>query len=238
MIVLDNASFRRGRNTVVRNVSLRIDRGEFVGLLGPNGAGKSTLLRGLLGQIAPCAGRVSRPRGLCGWVPQATTVRWDFPLTVQQFVLNGRARIMGFRPTATQDVRAARDALQVVRMLEFAHRPMGDLSGGQRQRVLIARALATSPEVVLLDEPLTGLDVPNQVALGDVLVELAAHGTTIVMATHDLGHAVDVCSRLLLLRGELIADSAVDDVSSPVPWQAAFDVPAGHHVLRTVGVAS
>ncbi|WP_459610776.1 anchored repeat-type ABC transporter ATP-binding subunit [Corynebacterium urogenitale] len=230
---------------VLSDVTLDLERGEFVGLLGPNGAGKTTLLRSILGFIPVDSGSVSvegrsraaAVRRAVGYVPQRHEFAWEFPLSVREAVLGGRVVRRGLlRRAAVEDHKAALQALKKVNLEDKADRPIGQLSGGQRQRVLVARALAAQPEVLLLDEPFTGMDVPNAEQLIGLFKQLADEGTTVLMSTHDLGEAVDHCERLVLLNGSVQADSARDDLRQAEPWMRAYGVRENSSLLRTVGV--
>ncbi|WJY89612.1 anchored repeat-type ABC transporter ATP-binding subunit [Corynebacterium confusum] len=225
-----------GSRSVVRDASLRIHRGELVGLLGPNGAGKTTFMRACLG-LVPHRGTVGFTRRF-GYVPQRHEVEWSFPCTVHEAVLLGRVRLVGWlkRP-GPRDRQAVHRALEQTNLAELARRPIAELSGGQRQRVLIARALATEPELLVLDEPFTGLDAPNIEQLLDLFARLVAAGTTIVMSTHNLAEAVHTCPRLVLFNRTVVADGPVAQVrADPAAWVKAFGVRTTSPLLATLGV--
>ncbi|MDY3127925.1 MAG: anchored repeat-type ABC transporter ATP-binding subunit [Corynebacterium sp.] len=222
---------------VIKDASLSIAPGEFVGLLGPNGAGKTTLLRAILGLIPRQGGSVHLT-GSFGYVPQRHDVAWDFPLTVEQAVLNGRCGIIGWLGRATkQDRDHASHALDLVKLSDLHNRPIGELSGGQRQRVLIARALATDPQLLVLDEPFTGLDAPSIDAMLELFDALIRTGTSIIMSTHNLAEATHNCARLILFRGDIVADGSAEVIRShPDPWVEAFGVAQNSAMLRSMGV--
>jgi ABC-type Mn2+/Zn2+ transport system ATPase subunit len=176
----------------VRGASLAVRPGELVVVLGSNGSGKSTLLRGLLGLLAPLAGRVERRAGLrVGWVPQRESLDAHYPLSGRDVVRLGAARDRQPWQRAGTAVRTrTRDALAACDALGFAGQRYAALSGGQRQRILLARALATEPELLLLDEPTAGVDPETEHALLDLLGRLAReHGLAIWMVTHHV-HAI------------------------------------------------
>ncbi|PRQ11989.1 ABC transporter ATP-binding protein [Corynebacterium sp. 13CS0277] len=234
---------------VLRDVNLDVLPGRIYGLLGPNGAGKSTLLHTIVGTLRPTAGAVTSPRGrpVIGFVPQHSGVNWNFPMTVRECVLSGRTQTMGLRRLTEDDIGAVVRALRLVDMVDLSTRPIGHLSGGQRQRMLIARALAAQPDLLVADEPLTGLDVPNQVEVGRIVERVRDSGTAVVMATHDLGQAVELCDHVVLLRGRVVAQGPVDQVLEPQPWRETFRPSAGDTaaadavetmVLRAAGLAS
>ena len=235
LVNLHDVHVRLAGRDVLTGVDWQVVAGELVALLGPNGAGKTTLLRTMLGLIPAHRGTVriqeSPPqsaRRLIGYVPQKHQFAWDFPLTVEETVLSGRIPVMGFlkRP-GVRDWKAVRRAVERAGLSELRNRPLGELSGGQRQRVLLARALATDPQVLLLDEPFTGVDVPTQQMLSELYRGLAEEGRALVMSTHDLPGALEVCTRVCGLRGEIVVDEKPERLS----------VEQLHHWLRGSDVA-
>ncbi len=200
-------------NIVLSHVTLDIAAGEFVGVVGPNGAGKSTLLNAILG-IAPIVRGEVRVHGLSieqarrrvAYMPQREAVDWSFPVTVGDVVSMGRENRVGWFRHATRADRAAVEwALAQVDLLDYRHQPIGKLSGGQQQRVFLARALAQEGDVLLLDEPLTGVDATTQETILNLLQGFQRKGQTIIMTTHDLGVARAFCSNLLFLNRAVIA---------------------------------
>lgn len=177
-------------------VDFAICAGEFTAIVGPNGSGKSTLVKSILGLATLHAGELTlfgtpadhfSQRWRIGYVPQRHTVAGPIPATVTEVVSSGRlARAGLFRPFGGADRTAVTDALERVGISDLARRPVHQLSGGQQRRVLIARALASDAELLLLDEPTAGVDVDAQAALVDVLGELSRQGVTIALVTHDL----------------------------------------------------
>ncbi|MCZ9307938.1 anchored repeat-type ABC transporter ATP-binding subunit [Corynebacterium sp. c8Ua_181] len=223
---------------VITGANLEVHPGEFIGLLGPNGAGKTTLMRAILGLI-PCSG-TRNIGGIVGYVPQRHEVEWHFPINVYRTVLSGRTGIIGWlkRPRAA-DHAAAAEALRLVNMEDFSTRPIEELSGGQRQRVLIARALATQPDVLLLDEPFTGLDAPNTESLLELFEDLSHRGKSIIMSTHNLSEAAHACHRLVLFNGTVVADDfATSLLHQTKPWTQTFGVRAGSPLLSAIGVSA
>lgn len=233
-----------GGRQVLHDVNFLVANGDFVGLIGPNGAGKTTLLRSILGLIPTRSGKIevagqtgSIALDLIGYVPQRHEFAWDFPIDVQGVVMTGRTRKIGWlRQPKKPDYEAVFAALEKVKMTDLARRPVGELSGGQRQRVLMARALATNPAILLLDEPFTGLDMPSQELLLELFAELANEGTSLLMSTHDLGSAVDVCHRIILLNRTVIAHGHASELCDPHLWMETFSVKENSPLLRTVGV--
>ncbi|EEH63250.1 anchored repeat-type ABC transporter, ATP-binding subunit [Gleimia coleocanis DSM 15436] len=235
-----------GRRRVLTDVNLTVGSGKFVGLIGPNGAGKTTLLRSILGLIPTRQGEVkvsgltgNKARDLIGYVPQRHEFAWDFPIDVKGVVMTGRTRRIGWlRQPKAADYQAVHAALEKVKMVDLAKRPVGELSGGQRQRVLMARALVTNPDILLLDEPFTGLDMPSQELLLELFQDLAASGTSLLMSTHDLGSAADVCHEMILLNKTVVAQGTAAELADPELWMRTFSVKANSPLLRTVGVRS
>jgi ABC-type Mn2+/Zn2+ transport system ATPase subunit len=178
-----------GRRPAIEEVSFEVDSGQRVALLGPNGGGKTTLLRALLGELRPLRGTVE-VRGRAATVAQTERSRLDFPVSALDVAMMGALpRLPWWRRPGNQDRRAALAALERVGVAARAMDTFGDLSGGQRQRVLIARGLMQDAQLLLLDEPFSGLDVPAAKGLESLIAELAAEGRGIVIATHDLGQA-------------------------------------------------
>jgi manganese/zinc/iron transport system ATP- binding protein len=203
------------------DISFRVPPGSLVGILGPNGAGKTTLLRALLGEL-PHSGRAEL-RGRPGYVPQHTAAHEGFPIDALGVVLMGRYPRLGWlRRPGRVDRQKALALLDRVGLADHSRRQFAELSGGQRQRVLVARALAQEGDVLLLDEPFTGVDAVSHETLLTVLRELAAEGRTVVMTTHDVGEAGRFCDRLLILDRELVAEGATADVFTPETLRRAY----------------
>lgn len=206
---------------VLEGLNLHLEPGEFVGLIGANGAGKTTLLRSILGLVPIRSGSIEAlgkspiaARTQIGYVPQKHLFQWDFPITVEQAVLTGRTKAIGwFRKAGTYDWRAVYSALDRTELTALRNRVIGELSGGQKQRVLLARALASDPQLLLLDEPFTGIDAPTQTCLNRLYQELAASGLTILMSTHDMVAARANCSRIIGLRRHLVLDAPASQYS-------------------------
>lgn len=244
-IEIDGLSVDLGGRPVLRDVDLMVRPGELVGLLGPNGAGKTTLLRAILGLVRIHAGRIvvghdvaggaNRGRRSIGYVPQRHEFAWDFPISVEQAVMSGLAgRLRVFGRAGVAEWAAVGAAIDRVGLSGLGQRPVGELSGGQRQRVLVARALALETNVLLLDEPFTGLDLPTQELLARLLVDLAAEGEAILMTTHDLMGALTECSRLVLLNRTVIADGTPAEIRDPNLWATTFGVDVTSPFLRVL----
>jgi ABC-type Mn2+/Zn2+ transport system ATPase subunit len=210
-----------GSRQALDDVSFELWPGTFTGVLGPNGAGKTTLLGALLGTITHrgSARLVGRP----AYVSQAGAVDASFPIDALGVVLMGRYPRLGWRRRPGADDRArAHEILEQVGLAAEARTSFGALSGGQRQRALVGRALAQEGDVLLLDEPLTGVDAPSAEVLLDVFEAERRSGRTVVMTTHDLAQAARVCDRLLLLNRSLVADGSTDEVFRPEVLRRAY----------------
>jgi manganese transport system ATP-binding protein len=217
---------------VLEAASFRIPDGAVTALIGPNGAGKSTLLHAMAGLLTPRSGRIdiaaAGRRGGVAYVLQATEVNAHLPLTVRETVTMGRyARTGPFRRLGPADRAAVDTALAALDITDLAHRPLHELSGGQRQRAFVAQGLAQGADLLLLDEPITGLDiVSRQHILAAIEAERAA-GRAVVVSTHDLGDAA-AADHLLLLAGRIVACGPPAEVLTDVHLADAY----GGHLLR------
>ena len=197
----------------ITDVTFSVPEGEIMGIIGPNGAGKSTLFSTILGLLPPWKGNISifgRPdqanRSVVGYMPQVEMVDWEFPISVEDVVLMGRYNRMGLlkRPSKL-DHDAVYSTLENVGMASLGNRLIKELSGGQRRRILLARALANSPKLLLLDEPLAGLDASAQHQLITILRDLRSKGITVVLSTHDLSCVSAACDLTLCLNRRVVA---------------------------------
>ncbi len=222
---------------VIKDITLTIAAGDFVGVVGPNGCGKSTLLKVILGLLKPAAGTVSvgglspdKVRKRIGYLPQLTQIDFNFPVTVWDVVLMGRYGRLGIgRSPGESDRSAALAAIARVGLADHAKLPIGQLSGGQRQRAFIARALAAEPDLLVLDEPITGVDVTTQHALSHLLEELNSHGITIISTTHDLNCVASSFNRVVCLNNRLVAFGSPEEVFNRQTLNETF----GSHLLLT-----
>jgi zinc transport system ATP-binding protein len=196
-VCLSNITVLRGGREVLHNIDLCVDQGVFLGIIGPNGGGKTTLLNVILGAIQPVAGHVEvfggnpcsrKLRHLIGYVPQSQSIPEHFPATAYDVVLMGAYGVSGkFFPVKKEYRDHARHLLTQVRLENLTDRPIGKMSGGQQQRVFIARALVTRPRLLLLDEPLRGVDASGQSKFFDLLLELKnQYDLTVIMVSHDI----------------------------------------------------
>ncbi|MGQ0464118.1 MAG: metal ABC transporter ATP-binding protein [Sporichthyaceae bacterium] len=219
---------------VLTGVDLTLRRGDFVGVLGPSGSGKTTLLKLLLGALSAQSGTVTRERGLrVGYVPQLESVDWNFPVTLAECVL--MAAPQRRFPWASRAERAA--VLEVLARLGIAHlanRHIRALSGGQQQRMFLARALLCTPDLLLLDEPTSGVDWNSRHDMLHLLGDLNAAGTTIALTTHDLNGVAAHLPHLIALNGEVIAEGAPAHVITPRVLERTFGAPMD--VLEHLGL--
>jgi len=217
-------------HAALEDVSFTIEPGCLAGLVGPNGSGKSTLLKVMLGLHKPWSGEVrifghaERPsHGHVGYTPQTELVDWTFPVTVMDVVLMGRYGRLGLvRRPGSRDRALAVAALELVRLSDRANRRIGELSGGEQRRALIARALAQEADLLLLDEPLAGLDAPAQHDLLRLLEELRKEGKTLFVATHDLSCVAADFDHAVLLNRRVIAFGRPADVFTEEALSEAF----------------
>ena len=226
VLAASDVTFSYGGDAVLQGVSLTVGPGEFVALAGPNGSGKSTLLRILLGLRAPDTGTVElfgqapselTERWRLGYVPQRAVVPEHLPATVEEVVAAGCLTRRGWRKglTAADRVDVAH-ALESVHLTERAGDPLRELSGGQQQRVLIAKALVSRPDLLVLDEPVAGVDTESQGHFRDALVHLVEeHGSGVLLVSHELGAVAADLDRVLVLRqGRIVFDGPPADLES------------------------
>jgi zinc transport system ATP-binding protein len=214
-----------GRDPVIEDVSLEIRPGEFVALVGPNGSGKSTLLHVLLGTIEPTAGSVRlfgeapdrfHARWRLGFVPQRPTLESEVPATVREIVSPGRLRQRGWwRRQGAGDRTAIDHAISSVGLAEVADLPLNELSVGQQQRAFIARAFASEPDLLVLDEPIAGVDRASQRRFRESLVHLQReHGAGVLLVSHELSAVSDVIDRVIVLKRRVLFDGSPAELAS------------------------
>lgn len=219
-----------GDGLVLRNVDLDLPAGSVTGVVGPNGSGKSTLLRAILGLTPVVTGDVTvegvpalRARHRIAYVPQREAVDWSFPITAGDVVMMGRYPHLGVlrRPTV-RDRRRVMEALSRLGIESLARRQIGELSGGQQQRVFLSRALVQDASILLLDEPMTGVDQRTEQAIHALLAELRDQGATIVQTTHDLESAAAHCDRLAFVNRRIVAYGPPAETFTPPILHATF----------------
>ncbi|WP_229698095.1 metal ABC transporter ATP-binding protein [Wenjunlia tyrosinilytica] len=234
VISLRGATASLGARRVLRGVDLGVERGEVVALLGANGSGKSTTVRAVVGQVPLSGGELSlfgtpyrrfRQWRRIGYVPQRTTAASGVPATVREVVSSGRLSRGRLRPLRRADRAAVDRALELVGLADRAKDSVNALSGGQHQRVLIARALAGEPELLIMDEPMAGVDLAGQQVLAGTLREEVAEGTTVLLVLHELGALEPLIDRAVVLR-----DGCVVHDGAPPPATGQHALPGHDHV--------
>ena len=228
-------------NTALRNVSFEIPQGTITALVGVNGAGKSTLFKALMGFMPTITGEISIlgqsvksaiKGNSIAYVPQAEEVDWSFPVLVQDVVMMGRYGHMGFfRKPTPNDILEVDYALNRVGMNDFKDRQIGELSGGQRKRVFLARALAQKSQVILLDEPFTGVDVKTETAIIELLGEMRKEGKIMLVSTHNLGSVPEFCDRTILIKETVLAYGKTENTFTRQNLELTFGGVLRHFVL-------
>lgn len=234
VISMRGATATLGARPVLRGVDLTVHRGEVVALLGANGSGKSTAVRSVIGQVPLTGGTVElfgtplrrfRQWARVGYVPQRTTAAGGVPATIREVVASGRLSRTRFLPLGRQDRAAVDRAIELVGLTERAKDSVNALSGGQHQRVLIARALVAEPEVLIMDEPMAGVDLASQEILAATLREQVAGGATVLLVLHELGALEPLIDRAIVLR-----DGCVTHDGPPPEAMGQHALPGHDHV--------
>jgi manganese/iron transport system ATP-binding protein len=224
-------TYRNG-TTAIRDMSFALPRGTITALVGVNGSGKSTLFKAIMGFVPLAAGKVTifgEPAGRAlrrntvAYVPQAEEVDWNFPVLVEDVVMMGRYGHMNFlRIPSAHDREMVDRALARVGMEAYRKRQIGELSGGQKKRVFLARALAQEGQMILLDEPFTGVDVKTEEAIIALLISLRDEGRIMLVSTHNLGSVPRFCDRAVLINRTVLAAGRTDEVFTHDNLQMAF----------------
>ena len=223
-VELDGVSFAYGATPVLDDVTLRVGEGELVALVGPNGSGKSTLLRILVGVLRPVRGSARlfgddpvrhRARGRLGYVPQRPALAAGVAATVDDIVATGRLARTGWRHRLrAADHDAVDAALTAVDLLDRRSERVASLSGGQQQRAFVARALAGEPDLLVLDEPIAGVDAESQRSFRNALVSVVGRGGSVLLVSHELGAVADVLHRVVVLKHRIRFDGPPADLAS------------------------
>jgi manganese/iron transport system ATP-binding protein len=235
-----SVTYRTGL-TALRDASFVIPRGTIAALVGVNGSGKSTLFKAIMGFLPVSEGEIgilgqsvksALKAGIVAYVPQAEEVDWTFPVLVEDVVMMGRYGHMGLlRIPKAADHTAVSQALARVGMSDFRKRQIGELSGGQRKRVFLARALAQDGQVILLDEPFTGVDVQTEEAIIRLLRELRDEGRVMLVSTHNLGSVPEFCDQVVLVKGTVLNYGPTEDTFTRENLERAFGGVLRHFVL-------
>lgn len=233
-------TYRNG-HTALRDASFEIPKGTITALVGVNGAGKSTLFKAIMGFVPAAKGEISvlgmpvseaLSKNTVAYVPQSEEVDWTFPVLVEDVVMMGRYGHMGFfRRPKREDEAAVTEALGRVNMADYRHRQIGELSGGQRKRVFLARALAQEGQVILLDEPFTGVDVQTEDAIIELLREMRDEGRVMLVSTHNLGSVPEFCDRTVLVKETILAYGPTETTFTHDNLEIAFGGVLRHFVL-------
>ena len=233
-------SYKNG-HTALRDTSFEVPTGSITALVGVNGAGKSTIFKAIMGFVPVTRGEITilgqsvkaaLRQNLVAYVPQSEEVDWSFPVLVEDVVMMGRYGRMGFfRVPRSADHAAVADALARVNMTDFRKRQIGELSGGQRKRVFLARALAQEGQVILLDEPFTGVDVQTEDAIIALLREMRDEGRVMLVSTHNLGSVPEFCDRTILVKGTVLAFGPTETTFTRENLELAFGGVLRHFVL-------
>jgi ABC-type Mn2+/Zn2+ transport system ATPase subunit len=216
LVSLRGVTCRYASEDVLEDVDLTIGAGEFVGVVGPSGCGKTTLLRAIAGSMLPVSGTATRRKGLrIAYVPQVETINWSFPVTVEQCVMMARVsgRLLPW-PSAAEHAAVS----EILARLDIEHlrdRHIRELSGGQQQRVFVARAMLGEPELLLMDEPTSGVDVRLRHEILHLLDDLNARGLAIVLSTHDLNGIAAHLPRVVCLNRTVLGSGRPADVLTP-----------------------
>ena len=228
-----NATY--GHHEVLHDVSFHVHEDQFTGIVGPSGSGKTTLLRILLGTMRPSAGTVDREQGLkVAYVPQLETINWNFPVTVAECVLMARPQRGLFPRTTMQDRADVTRVLERLGIADLGQRHIRDLSGGQQQRMFLARALLRDPQLLLLDEPTSGVDITTRHDMLHLLGELHEDGIAIVLTTHDLNGMAAHLPHLVCLNHRVVGEGTPAEVLTPDVLEATFG--ARMEVLEHLGM--
>jgi len=224
-------TYRNG-HTALKDVSFAIPRGSIAALVGVNGSGKSTLFKAVMGFVPPARGTVrvlgmseteALARNLIAYVPQSEEVDWNFPVLVEDVVMMGRYGHMNWlRRPSRKDREMVDAALERVDMSDYRKRQIGELSGGQKKRVFLARALAQEGQVILLDEPFTGVDVRTEEQIVALLQALREEGRVLLVSTHNLGSVPEFCDRAILLNQTVLAEGPTSQVFTQANLEKAF----------------
>lgn len=233
-------TYRNG-HTALRNATFETPVGSITALVGINGSGKSTLFKAIMGFVRLSKGSINifglsvskaLRKNIVAYVPQSEDVDWNFPVLVEDVVMMGRYGHMNFlRQPKAIDYAAVTDALSRVNMLDFRKRQIGELSGGQKKRVFLARAIAQEAQVILLDEPFTGVDVKTEDQIIALLKEMRQTGAVMLVSTHNLGSVPEFCDRTVLIKGTVLAFGPTEEIFTEANLEQTFGGALRRHVI-------
>ena len=235
LVEFERVTCSYGSSPALADINLRIADRQFTGIVGPSGSGKTTLLRTLLGTVRPTTGTVHRRPGLrVGYVPQVETVDWNFPVTVSECVLMARTRGRVWPWRSRVEQAEVDDVLERLEIASLADRHIRQLSGGQQQRVFLARALLGRPQLLLMDEPTSGVDFRTRHEILHLLADLYGDGLAIVLTTHDLNGIAAHLPHLVCLNTEIVAAGPPRTVLTPDVLERTYGAPI--EVLEHAGM--
>ncbi len=246
LILFEHTTLGYGSKIILRDLTFAINEGDYFGIVGPNGAGKTTILRAILGVLKPLSGTVrfhgTSGDGLrIGYVPQRDTIDEVLPYTVDEVVMMGRYRSLGmFHHPGASDREAVKRSLEHVGMTELAGHIFKDLSGGQKQRVLIARALASEPTILVLDEPTNGMDLPSRFSILDLTRRLHDQdGLTVIIVSHLLDDVANHAGRIAIVEQSYFQVGSVEEVLTGRNLSTLYGFPVGVETVngRTIILA-
>ncbi len=218
IIHVEDLTVSYGENPILWDADVEIEEHSLTAIIGPNGAGKSTLLKCILGFLKPLSGKVlifgqslSKVRDRIAYVPQTSSVNWDFPITVEDVVLMGRYSSLGmFRKPKKKDREIAIDALREMQLLPYKNKQISELSGGQKQRVFISRGLCQDADLLIMDEPLAGVDRTSEEIIIHKLKELQRQGKTVVCVHHDLNTIREYFDHVVMINRYIVASGDLE----------------------------
>ncbi|MDN2664767.1 manganese/iron ABC transporter ATP-binding protein [Psychromonas sp. 14N.309.X.WAT.B.A12] len=227
--------------TAIHDASFTLPKGSITALVGINGSGKSTIFKSIMGLVNLKTGSVNilglsvkqaLKSNIVAYVPQSEEIDWDFPILVEDVVMMGRYGHMNMlRMSSAKDREMVDQALRRVNMQDYRHRQIGELSGGQKKRIFLARALAQESQVILLDEPFTGVDVKTEEHIMQLLKVLREEGKVILVSTHNLGSIPEFCDRTVFVNRTVLDEGPTEKVFTPDNIQKAFGGALRHFVL-------
>ena len=241
-LLVENLSvtYNNGHNAL-KNASFSIPGESITALVGINGSGKSTLFKAIMGFVDSSGGKIevlggsvkdALKKNLVAYVPQNEEIDWDFPVLVKDVVMMGRYGHMGIlKIPSKKDHEIVKDSMVKVGMLDLAHRQISELSGGQRKRVFLARALAQESQIILMDEPFTGIDVNTEEEIMGLLRQMKSQGKVMLISTHNLGSVPEFCDRAILLNRTVLAEGDTSEVFTQENLTNAFEGVLRRYVL-------